>query len=194
MLLRGDNMKWSLLELRRYQEQPLTFQTTLDLKDELKARDKEIIDLAPVEVKGIVSVNPTEYILHYTLSTVMTLPSTRSLEPVALPITFTVDEVFMTPEQFQHKDERMKEEEILLLETQTLDLSESVADNLLLEIPLQVLTEEEKRATTLPKGENWAVLSEEEYLEMKESQAESQVDPRLAKLSSLFENSDEDNR
>lgn len=186
-------MKWSLLELRRYQEQPLAFQTTLDLKDELQARDKEIIDLSAVEVKGLVSVNPTEYILHYTVSAVMTLPSTRSLEPVALPFEFTVDEVFMTPEQFQHKDERMKEEEILILETQTLDLSESVADNLLLEIPLQVLTEAEKHATNLPKGQNWAVLSEDEYLEMKESQVDSQIDPRLAKLSSLFEKSEEDN-
>ena len=179
-------MKWSLLELRKYQEEPLVFQETLDLENELISREKEIIAIRPVQVNGLITVSPKEYLLHYAVDTVITLPSTRSLEPVEVPMKFTVDEVFMTAEQYQQQKDLLKEEEILLLETQTLDLSESVADNILLEIPLQVLAEEEKQSERYPSGNEWTVISEDQYLEMKESQDKNQVDPRLAKLSSLF--------
>ena len=179
-------MKWSLLELRKYQEEPLVFQERLDLESELISREKEIIAIRPVQVNGLITVSPKEYLLHYAVDTVITLPSTRSLEPVEVPMKFTVDEVFMTAEQYQQQKDLLKEEEILLLETQTLDLSESVADNILLEIPLQVLTEEEKQSERYPSGNEWTVISEDQYLEMKESQDKNQVDPRLAKLSSLF--------
>lgn len=185
-------MKWSLLELKKYQEEPLVFQETFDLQNELISREKEIIALRPVHVSGLITVSPKEYLLHYTVDTVITLPSTRSLEPVEVPMTFTVDEVFMTTEQYQQQSDLVKEEDILLLETQTLDLGESVADNILLEIPMQVLTEEEKQSDKYPSGNEWVVISEDQYLEMQESQAKNQIDPRLAKLSSLLENQEDD--
>lgn len=185
-------MKWSLLELKKYQEEPLLFDETLDLKNQLIKRDEQIIDLSPVKVKGFISAGKHEYLLHYQVETTMTLPSTRSLEPVALAFDFTVDECFMTPEQFQRRDETIVEEEVLLIEGQTISLDESVADNLLLAIPLQVLTEKEKESTEMPSGNDWAVLSEEDFAKQKETQAQ-QVDPRLAKLSELFNESDDDN-
>ncbi len=57
-------MKWSLLELRKYQETPLTFHETLDLKAALMKRDNLILDVAPVEVEGLVSVDKKGYIVH----------------------------------------------------------------------------------------------------------------------------------
>lgn len=45
-------MKWSLLELRKYQETPLTFHETLDVKKALMKRDDSILDVAPVEVEA----------------------------------------------------------------------------------------------------------------------------------------------
>lgn len=192
MLLRGDEkMKWSLLELRKYQDMPLTFEETLTLKNELMARDNQIIDLAPVKVQGIVTVSKKEYVLHYTVNTVITLPSTRSLEPVELPLEFSVNEVFMTPEQYQQRDELLPEEEILILETQTLDLDDSVADNILLEIPMQVLTEAEQESNDLPSGDDWVVISEDDFQHQQESQEQTTIDPRLAKLSALFEEEEE---
>lgn len=192
MLLRGDEkMKWSLLELRKYQDMPLTFEEVLNLTDELTERDNQIINLAPVKVTGLVTVSKKEYILHYTVETVITLPSTRSLEPVELPMSFSVDEVFMTPEQYQQRDEHIPEEEILILEAQTLDLDSSVADNILLEIPMQVLTEEEKHSNDLPSGNDWVVISEDDFLQQKDSQVEPTIDPRLAKLSSLLNEEEE---
>lgn len=185
-------MKWSLLELKKYQETPLMFEETLDLKSQLIKRDGQIIDLSPVKVKGLMSVDKQGYLLHYQVETTMTLPSTRSLTPVAIPFDFSVDEHFMTPEQFQRRDEMIVEEEVLIVEGQTISLDESVADNLLLAIPLQVLTEEEKQGSAMPSGNDWAVLSEEDFANQKEAQAQ-QVDPRLAKLSELFNESDDDN-
>lgn len=160
-------MKWSLLELRKYQETPLTFHETLDLKAALMKRDNLILDVAPVEVEGLVSVDKKGYIVHYTVQTTLTVPSTRSLEPVELPMDFSVDEVFMTEEQFQSRDEQMSADEILLIEGPLLNLAESIEDNILLAIPMRVLTKEEEAATELPKGNDWEVVSEEEYQRRK---------------------------
>lgn len=184
-------MKWSLMELNKYQETPLQFDETLDAKSSLMARDKLILSIAPVRVTGFVSAGKSEYILHYTVETVITLPSSRSLEPVELPLLFDVDEVFMTEEQYQRRNGLISDEEILLLEKSTIDLAESVEDNILLAIPIQVLSEEEQRSSDLPKGADWEVVSEEEYLRKQEEAAETQVDPRLAKLSELFSNDDD---
>ena len=148
-------MKWSLLELRKYQETPLTFHETLDLKAALMKRDNLILDVAPVEVEGLVSVDKKGYIVHYTVQTTLKVPSTRSLEPVELPMDFSVDEVFMTEEQFQSRDEQMSADEILLIEGPLLNLAESIEDNILLAIPMRVLTKEEEAATELPKGSDW---------------------------------------
>ncbi|BDP70475.1 hypothetical protein EfmAA94_16480 [Enterococcus faecium] len=96
----------------------------------------------------------------------MTVPSTRSLEPVELPMDFSVDEVFMTEEQFQSRDEQMSADEILLIEGPLLNLAESIEDNILLAIPMRVLTKEEEAATELPKGNDWEVMIfyEEEFI------------------------------
>ncbi len=180
-------MKWSIIELRRYQEEPLNFSDTMDVSESLKQRDSEILAVAPVKVTGILSVGKKEYILHYRLTTTVTVPSSRSLEPVDLPLDLSVDELFMTQEQWSAQvDDR--EEEIIVLDSDTIDLTDSVEDNILLAIPLQVLTDEEKDAKDLPKGNDWQVVSEEEYLAKKE-QAET-IDPRLAKLSELFNEED----
>jgi len=185
-------MKWSLVELEKYKEEPLQFSETLNLKKDLMDRDQQILDLTPVEVEGMVVVEDIDYILHYTVKTTITLPSSRSLEPVALPMNFSVDEVFMTPEQYEQLDESVQAEEILILEKQQLDLSDSVIDNILLEIPLQVFTEEEKQLGTMPSGEDWAVISEDEYNKQKEAEKEETVDPRMESLSSLLDDLEED--
>lgn len=182
-------MKWSIGELRRYKEEALNFSETIDVNETLIRRDNEVLAVAPVAVEGILSVGKNEYILHYRLKTVVTVPSARSLEPVDLPLDLSVDEVFMTREQWSSLEDD-RDEEILVIDNDTIDLTDSIEDNILLAIPLQVFSEEELQSKDLPKGNDWVVVSEEEYLQKKES-AET-IDPRLAKLSELF-NESEDN-
>ncbi|MGC6767009.1 YceD family protein [Enterococcus sp. LJL128] len=179
-------MKWSLLELNKYQERPLEFEEVLDVKQSLMNRDKQILDITSVKVNGMLTVEKSGYLLFYKLTTILTVPSSRSLDPVELPLELTVDEVFMTKEQFQGKDERLSAEEIILLDTETIDLTESVEDNILLGIPLQVLSKAEKESKDMPKGNDWEVISEEEYVQQREIEATETIDPRLAKLSELL--------
>ena len=183
-------MKWSIGELRRYKEEALNFSETIDVNDALTARDNEVLAVTPVTVEGILSVGKNEYILHYRLKTIVTVPSARSLEPVDLPLDLSVDEVFMTREQWSSMEEE-RDEEILVLDNDTIDLTNSIEDNILLAIPLQVLTEEELKSSDMPKGNDWEVISEEAYLQKKEESAET-IDPRLAKLSELFNESEDD--
>ncbi|MGK0552491.1 YceD family protein [Enterococcus faecalis] len=186
-------MKWSLLELNKYKETPVVFSETLDLKTSLMGRDTTLLDVSPVNVKGLLSVSKTEYLLHYSIKVTVTVPSSRSLEPVELPLEIPVDEVFMTEEQLQAKDERISEEEIILLDKPTIDLNESVEDNILLAIPMQVLSEAERNGEDMPKGEDWEVVSEDAYLQQKQAQANQTMDPRLAKLSQLLNETTDDN-
>lgn len=185
-------MKWSLLELNKYKEEPLVFSETLHLKEELLQRDDTLLDVSPIKVEGLLAVNKSEYLLHYTIQVTVTVPSSRSLEPVALPMQITVDEVFMTKEQMDTRDERFAAEEIILLDKPTIDLDESVEDNILLSIPIQVLTEEEQNSQEMPSGNDWEVISEEAYLESKQKATEQTVDPRLAKLSELLSDNAEE--
>ena len=50
-------MKWSLNELRQTADEPLMFEETLDLKASLTKRRPEILDVSPVLVKGVFSVD-----------------------------------------------------------------------------------------------------------------------------------------
>lgn len=100
------------------------------------------------------------------MKTIVTVPSARSLEPVDLPLDLSVDEVFMTREQWSSMEEE-RDEEILVLDNDTIDLTDSIEDNILLAIPMQVFSEEELQATDLPKGNDWEVVSEEDYLQKK---------------------------
>lgn len=185
-------MKWSLLELKKHQDTPVTFDETFELKAELMSRDSQILDVAPVNVSGLLSVSKNDYLVHYTIKTVLTLPSSRSLEPVPLTLDFSVDELFMTQEQFDNRAELIGEEEVLIIEGQTIDLKESVVDNILLAIPLQILSEEEINSPELPSGNDWVVISEEDYLAQQEAAEENNIDPRLAKLSELLKDDPSD--
>lgn len=185
-------MKWSLLELKKYQDNPCTFDELLDIKESLMNRDSLILDVGPVNVKGQLIVNKEEYILHYRINASIVVPSSRSLTPVSLSLNIAVDEVFMTLEQYQNRSDRFSEDEVILLEKPSIDLDISVEDNILLYIPIQVLTEDEKQSSELPKGNDWEVLSEEDYLLKKQETSQKQIDPRLAKLTELLHHDEQE--
>ncbi len=61
------------------------------------------------------------------MQTTLTIPSTRSLEPVELPMDFSRRRsIQLTEEQFQSKDEQMSADEILLIEGPLFNLAESI--------------------------------------------------------------------
>lgn len=184
-------MKWAIQELNKFRGKSIEFDETLMLKARMQERDAEILDLTPVKVQGYIKVNETEYVAEFHIETTMTLPSSRSLEPVLYPIDLTISEIYMTPQQYNDQEIPLPEEEVLILETDTLDLQTAVEDHLLLSIPLQILTEEEKAGKDLPKGNGWEIVTEDDLAEKESSNEAAEIDPRLAKLSELLKPEDD---
>ena len=149
-------------EIRKNPE-GLTFDQELDLLKELQKRNPEILDLKGVTATGRVAYDTGLYILDYQLTYTIVLASSRSMEPVELQESYPVTEVFAEDAQSEADIEALEEDLILPIEGGRIDLSESVADNILLNIPLKVLTPEEEAGQGFIEGNDWKILSEEEY-------------------------------
>lgn len=149
-------------EIRKNPE-GLAFDQELDLLKELQKRNPEILDLKNVTATGRVAYDTGLYILDYQLSYTIVLASSRSMEPVELQESYPVTEVFAEDVQSDADIEALEEDLILPIEGGKIDLSESVADNILLNIPLKVLTPEEEAGQGFIEGNDWKILSEEEY-------------------------------
>ena len=149
-------------EIRKNPE-GLAFAQELDLLRELQKRNPEILDLKNVTATGRVAHDTGLYVLDYQLNYTIVLASSRSMEPVELQESYPVTEVFAEDVQSDADIEALEEDLILPIEGGKIDLSESVADNILLNIPLKVLTPEEEAGQGFIEGNDWKILSEEEY-------------------------------
>ena len=149
-------------EIRKNPE-GLAFDQELDLLKELQKRNPETLDLKNVTATGRVAYDTGLYVLDYQLSYTIVLASSRSMEPVELQESYPVTEVFAEDVQSDADIEALEEDLILPIEGGKIDLSESVADNILLNIPLKVLTPEEEAGQGFIEGNDWKILSEEEY-------------------------------
>lgn len=182
-------MKWSIQELNKFKEQCITIDCTIDLKESLQARDHEVLDISPVHVTGQIAINKSEYIVYLQVKCSVVVPSTRSLEPVEVSLDFALDEVYMTQEQYKNRlviDDQ--DDYIMVLDKDYIDLIPVIEDYILLNIPSQILSEEEQNSEDLPSGNNWTLISEEDYLKQKES--EQSINPQMAKLQELFDTND----
>lgn len=177
-------MKWSILEVAK--KKIIKFEEELQLTDELKQRSDEIIDAGPVSVQGQISYDTGVYYLDYTLKVNLTLPSSRSLKPVNYLMEVAVNEAFTTTEFLKEYEDLLDSDMIFTLDADWISLSESVADNILLEIPLQILAEDEGESTRLPSGKNWSVMSEAEYQKQKEEEKNKENKSPFAGLADLF--------
>ena len=149
-------------EIRKNPE-GLAFDQELDLLKDLQKRNPEILDLKNVTATGGVAYDTGLYVLDYQLTYTIVLASSRSMEPVELQESYPVTEVFAEDVQSEADIEALEEDLILPIEGGKIDLSESVADNILLNIPLKVLTPEEEAGQGFIEGNDWKILSEEEY-------------------------------
>jgi Predicted metal-binding, possibly nucleic acid-binding protein len=174
-------MRWSLAEIKKHGS--INFDEELDLKASLQKRDEDILDISPVRVVGSVSYEDNLYLLIYQATYDITLPSTRSLEPVSLPTKIEVTETFADS---RITDEMLgQDENILTLDSDAIDLNESVMDNIIIEIPSRVLSKDEEESDELPSGKDWKIMSEEDYNKAKE--ADKEAKSPFASLDGLFD-------
>ena len=88
-------MKWSIQELRQIASQPMMIQESVDMKEQMKAVIPELIDMSSVSVDGMVLYEEHTVLTQLRLALKMTMPSTRSLEPVVLDLQLPVSERFI---------------------------------------------------------------------------------------------------
>lgn len=153
-------LNWSITTLKQYNHKPLTFDDTVDVKAELMERNPDIIDMTPVHATGTILFSRGDYTVDGDLKAEVTLPSTRSLVPVQVSIDFHFTETYLADES--HSDQYEEDDVLIPLTSDWLDLMPAVKDNLLLSLPLRVLTKEEENAVTLPSGDDWTLMTEEE--------------------------------
>lgn len=168
-------------ELQKFKNHPTEFNETLDLSKDLKARDERVLDVSPVKVKGHIFYDKGLWYTDFDVATNVTVPSTRSLEPVEVEIASHFTEAYQEDpnEELDIDDEEM----VMDLDEDGINIEQAAADNILLSIPTRVLTEEEAEGNNMPQGQDWQVVSEEEYLE---EQDKPKPNAEFAKLKDLF--------
>lgn len=157
-------LKWSLAELQKHRDGYYPISGEADLANALKNRNDELIDVSPVAVEGMISLEGrNKYYVDLNLDVTLTMPSSRSLEPVDLQLDVPFHEVYLAPDVLDASSEDVLEEELTFsLEKDILDLQKPIEDTILASIPMKVLSEEEQNAQELPSGQDWSLKLEDE--------------------------------
>ncbi len=177
-------MMFSILEIKKNPD-GINFNFSLDIKEKLAERNKDVLNVKEVFVQGNVSYDDGLYLLNYTLDYTITLPSSRSMLPVDVHQIEEVSEVFIEMADIRTKEELVRENLVLVLEEDYIDLEESVIDNILLTIPMQILSKEERNSNVMPSGNDWSVLTEEQY-DVLQDEKKKENNP-FSTLNGLFE-------
>jgi uncharacterized protein len=105
----------------------------------------------------------------------MTLPCARTLVDVPYPFEINATETFLLNVNADYEEDA----EVRVVEGETVDLQPLIQELIIVEIPLQVFSENQQAAGAAPQsGKDWEVVTEEEQQE--------KVDPRLAVLENFF--------
>lgn len=155
-------MMFSISEIKKNPD-GINFNSVLEIKEKLMERNKDVLDVKGIFVQGTISYDDGLYLLNYTLDYTITLPSSRSMLSVDVHQVEEVSEIFIEAVDIHAKEDLVRENLVLVLEEDYIDLEESAIDNILLTIPMQVLSEEEQNSDTMPSGNSWSVLTEEQY-------------------------------
>lgn len=183
-------MKWTLKEIQEHRGEPVYFTETVNREAALMDRDKEILAVSDIKATGFLLYENRSVLANFQIDYTITLPSSRSLEPVEITMNVPIFETYVEDEMsFEGSND--PEDVIIPIEDGVVDLVPAIEDNILLNIPTQVLSEEERQSNHMPQGENWSVMSEDDLDQQRAKEKEEHVDPRLAGLKALLE--DEEN-
>lgn len=180
-------MKWAIKQIEELKGLPLQFSEDVNIKSSLLERESEIIDVSDVKIAGTLLYDNHSVMAMFDMTTMLTLPSSRTLTPVQVPLDVQVFERYVEADYLATYAKEYPNEVILPLLNQHVDLKESIIDNILLNLPIQVLSENEKtNVSDLPKGNGWILYTEDAYNKQKEKEAKETIDPRLASLKTLL--------
>lgn len=135
----NTNLRWSLDQLYRYQNQALTFESTLNYDEYIK-NFRDILKMDDVLCSGTgyaISNDTFKFNLH--IEAVMYLEDAWTLDEVKYPVKVDVEEVFT-------KDTRLitDDNDYRYIERNTIDLYDVVWENIILEKPISIKKEDVK--------------------------------------------------
>lgn len=173
-------MKWSIHQLRKSSYSGFTIDETITL-DEIFERKTDLVALSPVHVTGKMDYSEKKITFHLNISGVMTLPCSRTLNPVEYPFEIPCMETFFRDASY------VGDEDGLVLENDVVDLRPIILENVVLEIPLQVFSTAVDNERVAPKsGNDWSLITEEQF-EKEQAEQKPKVDSRLAGLANIFQ-------
>lgn len=175
-------MKFAVNQLKRstYNE-PFTFDDHVDVS-ELETMNNDIRRIGSVHVFGQCVLQGEQLVFSFTIKGEMILPCARTLVDVPYPFEMKAEEVFTLSEYYGEEE---AENEIHPIDGEVLDFKPYIKENILLEIPFRVFSNDEEAIKNAPvSGEGWDFISEESK--------EKSVDPRLKKLESLFNHNEKE--
>ncbi|PZF89408.1 DNA-binding protein [Listeria ivanovii] len=178
-------MKWSISQLKKYRDSNFTINEKADLKKFFQENNIDVRDASPVEVTGELIVHPEEVVANLTMKGEWTLSCARTLEDVVYPYEVHASETFVKSK------EQVLDESWHVMEQDMVDLTPVVEELLLVEIPMQVFSEEALVMDKLPRGTEWEMKTEDADL-LEKIANEPKVDPRLAGLADFFGEKKED--
>ncbi len=182
-------MKWYFKDLQKYSDtDPFTFNETLDIKADLLDRYAEqVIDADDFKIDGTAFSDRGDVIMDTHIVGKLVVPSSRSLAPVDLPLDFTVEE-FYVPSHAAESRYGKADVVFVVGEDDEINVRSAVVDNVILHIPMHILTPEEEAGGVMPSGQDWEVTSADD----QKSELKS-VDPRLAELKNFFKKDQDTN-
>lgn len=182
---------WTFKELAPYVFDPKQISGDLEVKDELLERSPLIEDVNNVHFDGMIIKDSEQevYVLTGEVIGDLVLKSTRSLNPVDKVVKATLTESYLAPEDVDVVETFEEDDVYFVSEKNQIDIAESVVENLILSIPIRILTEKEETSGYMPEGDDWKVISEEEYA--KEQQKNQEENSPFNALYSLFDEDDE---
>lgn len=177
-------MKWTIRQLKEYLGESISISSQHNIKEALLNRNDQIINVGDVQLEGYFLPSENEIILHGLINSKLTLPSSRSLVPVEVQLEIPIKERYVYPEYDTNHDDY--EETTIVLDKDYIDLDDAIIESILLNIPIKVLHPDEKKGE-LPSGNDWSVITEEDYEAKLAEEKSEKIDPRFAALKSLID-------
>ncbi|MFC7061313.1 YceD family protein [Halobacillus seohaensis] len=174
-------MKFPLQKLNQSGDEPFEFEEDVDIH-ELEDMKNDIRSISPVHLQGQAYRRGDDITVNFTAKGEMILPCARTLVDVPYPFHIEGHEQFNVSPYYAEEDDS----EIHPIRGEILDLTPYIKENVLLEIPTRVFSDDEKaHDQALTEGKGWQVITEEPE--------ETKMDPRMAKLQSLLNEEEENN-
>lgn len=181
-------MRWTIQEIKAYPEGIMPISGTIDVTSAIRQRNnKDVIDVKSVSVSGYLTSVDKEIIVHATILADLVLASTRTMNPVDVKIEVPLKERYVDS-RYANQNIDEYEETTISIKDDMVDLEQAVADLVVLNLPQRVIGSDEDD-DHLPVGDDWEVITEEDYLSRLDS--EETIDPRLAKLQELLNNEEQ---